>query len=133
MKRLVNLALAVPAASIAMLALGAVPAHAAPTTSSQAQLVGKLGYEGGAFPGKFHPTAGSVEVEFDSVTPITLVHRVGPSGRFRISLSAGKYTVIGCGPSSSSGATQGPCGQPVNITLTPGEVDHVKLVWAMVP
>ena len=74
-----------------------------------------------------------MEVEFDSVTPITLVHHVGPSGRFKISLSAGKYTVIGCGPSSSSAASMGTCGQPVNITLTPGEVDHVKLVWAMVP
>jgi hypothetical protein len=133
MSRPINLALAISVSSIGVLALQVGTAHAATTTSSQAELVGRLGYEGGAFPDKFHPTAGSVEVEFDSVTPLSLEHRVGPSGHFTIALPAGTYTVIGCGPSASGSTATGLCGQPVNLTLTPGEVHHIKLVWALAP
>ena len=60
MSRLINLALAVSAAGIAITGLQAAPAHAATATSTQALLVGELGYEGGAYPGGFHPTAGTV-------------------------------------------------------------------------
>jgi hypothetical protein len=133
MSRLTNVALAASVSGLAAVALQAGPAHAATTTSSQAELAGRLGYEGGAFPDTFHPTAGSIEVEFDSVTPITLEHRVGSSGHFKIALPAGKFTVIGCGPSASGGTASGQCSQPVNFTLTAGEVHHVKLIWAMVP
>ncbi len=133
MSRLTNVALVVSASSIAVIGLQVVPAHGATPTSSDSQLVGKLGFEGGAYPGKFHPTAGTVEVEFDGITPLTLVHQVGPSGHFEVPLPAGTYTVIGCGPSSSSGATSSPCSKPVNVTLTSGEVDHIKLVWALAP
>ena len=133
MSRLTNLALAVSVSSIAMITLQSVPAHAATTPSSQAELVGKLGYEGGAYPNKFHPTAGSVVVNFDSMTPLSLEKRVGPSGLFKIPLPAGRYTVIGCGPSSSGGAANGQCGKPTNVTLAAGEVDHIKLVWAYAP
>jgi hypothetical protein len=133
MSRVINLALVVSASSIAVLGLQVAPAHATTTTSSEAQLVGKLGFEGGAYPGKFHPTAGTVEVEFDGLTPLTLVRQVGPSGHFEIPLPAGMYTVIGCGPSSPSGASSSPCSKPVNLTLSSGEVDHIKLVWALAP
>jgi hypothetical protein len=132
MSRLTNLALAVSASSIAMIGLQSVPAHAASTTSSQAVLVGELGYEGGASPGGFHATAGSVEVDFYSV-PLTLEQPVGPSGRFKISLAAGKYTVIGCGPSASTSTAGGQCSKPKNLTLASGEVDHIRLVWAYAP
>jgi len=132
MSRFVKVILAVSASSIAMMALQAAPAHAATTTRGQAVLVGKLGVEGGAYPGRFHPTAGSVEVEFYSV-PLTLKQPVGPSGQFKIPLAAGKYTVIGCGPSASSGSTSGQCSKPRSLTLKPGEVDHIRLVWAQVP
>jgi hypothetical protein len=132
MSRFVKVLLAVCAGSMALVALQATPAHAATTTRAQALLVGKLGIEGGAYPGRFHPTAGSVEVEFYSV-PLTLRQPVGRSGHFRIPLAAGMYTVIGCGPSGSSSTASGPCGKPMNLTLTPGEVDHIKLVWAFVP
>jgi hypothetical protein len=133
MSRLSKLALAASVSGIAMVSLQTGPAHAATATASQAALVGKLGYEGGAYPDKFHPTAGSVEVEFDSVTPLSLEHRVGPSGQFKISLPAGMYTVIGCGPAASGGTAGGTCGRPVNLTLTRGDVDHIKLVWAYAP
>jgi hypothetical protein len=131
MYRFVKVVLAV-SAGIAMIALQAAPAHAATTTRPQALLVGKLGFEGGPYPGGFHPTAGSVEVEFYSV-PLVLEQPVGSSGRFKIPLSAGKYTVIGCGPSTSGGSASGQCSKPRNITLKPGEVDHIKLVWAYAP
>lgn len=107
------------------------PASAAGDASgNQAVLAGKLGYEGGAYPGKFHPTSGTVEVEFQN-PPLVLEKHVGKSGHFRIQLSPGSYTVIGCGPSSSGGSSQ--CSQPQNVTLTAGEVDHITLIWAYVP
>jgi hypothetical protein len=132
MSRLTNLALTLSASSIAMIGLQAAPAHAATTTGSQALLVGELGIEGGAYPGGFHPTAGSVEVEYYSV-PLVRNQPVGPSGHFKIPLAAGKYTVIGCGPSASSSTAAGQCSKPMTLTLTRGEVDHIKLVWAYVP
>lgn len=134
MSRLVNLALAVSAGSIGTIALQAAPAHGAAKSNTQAELVGKLGYEGGAVKaGGFHPTSGSVVVNFDSTTPLSLEKQVGPSGHFKIPLPAGKYTVIGCGPSSSGSGSSGQCSQPMNITLASGEVDHIKLVWAYAP
>jgi hypothetical protein len=131
MSRLINLALAASAGSIGVIALQAAPAHGA--ASTQAELIGKLGYEGGAAKGGgFHPTSGSVIVDFDSVTPLSLEKQVGPSGHFEIPLPAGQYTVIGCGPSSGSGSN-GQCSAPMNVTLASGEVDHIKLVWAYAP
>ena len=132
MSRLTNLVLAACASSIGVLAIGTAPAHASGPTS-EAELVGKLGYEGGAPPGGLHPTSGSVIVNVDGPTPLSLEKKVGPSGHFKIPLPAGSYTVIGCGPSSSGSAASAQCSKPKNITLTRGEVDHIKLVWALVP
>jgi len=131
MSRLINLALALAASSTTLIGLQAAPAQAATTTGGGSLLVGELGYEGGAYPGGFHPTAGTVDVEFYSV-PLVLVKNVGKSGHFKIQLSPGKYTVIGCGP-STPGASDSPCSQPQNLTLAAGEVDHIKLIWAYVP
>jgi hypothetical protein len=131
MFRYAKVALAVCASSMAMMALGSAPAYAATTTGPQALLVGKLGIEGGPYPGEFHPTAGSVEVNFSSV-PLTLEEPVGSSGKFKISLAPGNYTVIGCGPSASA-SVGGQCSKPKSLTLKPGEVDHIKLVWAYLP
>jgi hypothetical protein len=111
-------------------AMPAADAQAAPAPH-QALLVGQLGVEGGALPGTFHPGPGSVEVEFDRV-PLVIEHPVGPSGNFRIPLGPGSYTVIGCGPSAAAGPSS-QCSQPKNVTLAPGQVDHIRLVWAMVP
>src|SRR5580698_10029376 len=130
MSRLTNLALAFSASSVALIGLQAAPAHAATTPTHRSAIVGELGYEGGAAPGGFHPTAGTVEVEFNSV-PRTLLKHVGKSGHFHIKLSAGSYTVIGCGPSTSGGNAQ--CSQPQNINLAAGEVDHIQLIWAYAP
>jgi hypothetical protein len=132
MSRFVKVVLALSAACIAIVALQAAPAHAATTTGQQAVLVGKLGIEGGPYPGGFHPTSGSVEVKFHSV-PLVLLQPVGSSGQFKIPLAPGKYTVIGCGPSASGGSASGQCGKPRNITLKPGEVDHIRLVWLDAP
>jgi hypothetical protein len=118
-------------------ALTAVGVQAAPALASSAvvpnstsAIVGVLGYEGGGPSTKFHPTSGTVEVEFTN-PPLVLLKKVGDSGHFRIGLQPGSYTVIGCGPSSSGGSPL--CGQPQNITLKAGEVDHIRLIWAYVP
>ncbi len=131
MSRLANIALALSAGSVAMIGLQATPAHAASPAARHSAVAGKLGFEGGAAPGKFHPTAGTVEVEFHSI-PLVLEKHVGKSGRFHIKLSPGSYTVIGCGPAASSTAT-GLCSQPQNINLVAGEVDHIRLIWALAP
>jgi hypothetical protein len=130
MPRLANLALVLSASSIALIGLQSAPAHASTTSAKRAAIVGELGYEGGAAPGGFHPTAGTVEVEFNSV-PLTLEKHVGKSGHFHIELSPGSYTVIGCGPAASGGNSL--CSQPQNITLVAGEVDNIQLIWAYVP
>jgi len=132
MSRFVKVVLAVSATCIAMMALQAAPAYAATTTGQQAALVGKLGIEGGPYPGGFHPTSGSVKVEFYSV-PLVLKQPVGSSGQFKIPLPPGRYTVIGCGPSASDGSASRQCSKPRRITLKPGEVDHIKLVWLEAP
>lgn len=119
-------------------AISAVGIQAAPALASSdvgpnntSAIVGVLGYEGGGPTTKFHPTSGTVEVEFNS-PPLVLLKEVGNSGHFRIPLGPGSYTVIGCGPSSSSAGSPR-CGQPQNITLKAGEVDHIRLIWAYVP
>ena len=68
MSRLTNLALAASMGSIGLIALQAAPAHAI-GPKGQGELVGKLGYEGGAAPGGFHPTSGSVILNYDGKTP----------------------------------------------------------------
>jgi hypothetical protein len=130
MSRLTSLALALSASSIALIGLQAAPAHAA-TPSPRSAIVGELGYEGGAATSKFHPTAGTVEVEFNTV-PLVLERHLGASGKFHIKLSPGSYTVIGCGPGTSA-TSSGQCSQPQIITLATGEVDHIRLIWARVP
>ncbi|HXW32965.1 MAG TPA: hypothetical protein VEJ87_00160 [Acidimicrobiales bacterium] len=128
MSRLTNLALAVSASGVGIIGLAAAPASAGASPGIHSAIVGELGYEGGAPPGEFHPTAGTVEVEFNSV-PLVLERHVGKSGHFNISLGPGSYTVFGCGPSKSAGQ----CSTPQNINLLPGEVDHIQLIWAYVP
>jgi hypothetical protein len=129
MSRISKLALALSASSMAMIGLQAVPAHASPPTTPSL-VVGELGYEGGAATG-FHPTAGTVEVEFNSV-PLVIEHHVGASGKFGFKLAPGSYTLIGCGPATST-TGGGQCSRPQTIHLVAGEVDHVRLIWAMVP
>ena len=132
MSRVTNLALALSAGSIALIGLQAAPAHAGTTPTHRSAIAGELGYEGGAVTtGGFHPTAGTVEVEFNSV-PLVLEQHVGKSGKFHIKLSPGSYTVIGCGPAASTTAS-GQCSQPQNIHLVTGEVDHIRLIWAYAP
>lgn len=128
MSRLAKLALALSASTFTLLGLQALPSHAATPAVPRSAIVGELGVEGGAYPGTFRPTAGTVEVEFSQV-PLALLKHVGKSGKFDIKLSPGSYTVIGCGPKKSSDQ----CSQPQNITLVAGEVDHIQLVWAYLP
>ena len=128
MSRLAKCAVALLACSISVVGLTAVPAFAGTSAGPRSAIVGELGIEGGAYPGTFHPTAGTVEVEFNSV-PLALLKHVGKSGKFNIKLSPGSYTVIGCGPKNSGNQ----CSQPQNITLKTGEMDHIQLVWAYLP
>jgi hypothetical protein len=126
MSRFIKLALALSASSMTLTGLAAAPAYASTGAGPNSAIVGELGVEAG--PGGFHPTAGTVEVEFNSV-PLTLLKHVGMSGKFDIKLSPGKYTVFGCGPKKSDDQ----CSQPQDIKLAKGEVDQIQLVWADLP
>ncbi len=132
MARLLSLVAALSVSCLLGLGLQVAPAHAATPSVKQALLVGELGIEGGAYPGLFHPTAGTVEVEFAN-PPLVLLKKVGRSGQFRIALGPGTYTVIGCGPSGSAGISGRQCSRPQTVTLAPGEVDYLMLIWAYVP
>jgi len=70
MARILNAALLAVLLAVGAVALQAAPASA--VTPNRGVLAGQLGVEGGAFPGKFHPTAGTVDVEFRS-PPLVLV------------------------------------------------------------
>jgi len=133
MIRSVGVAVAVAALTL----IGTVPVAAAQAgTVTPAvpgtKLVGELGFEGGAYPGHFHPGPGTVEVEFD-MQPLVIQKKVGPSGHFSFSLGPGQYTVVGCGPSASGVSPGSQCSKPKSITLYSGEVRHIRLVWALVP
>jgi hypothetical protein len=126
MSRVLKLVMALSASSVVLVGLQAAPAQASTNAGRQSAIVGELGIDVG--PGAFEPTAGTVQVEFNS-HPLVLEKHVGKSGNFHIKLSPGSYTVIGCGPKKSSNQ----CSQPQNITLVRGEVDHIQLVWAVLP
>jgi len=125
--------IAVAAASLAgMLSASAPPTPPVTATGQRAELTGRLGYEGGPYPGGFHPTSGSVVVSFYS-QPLVLEEHVGRSGHFSISLSPGKYAVSGCGPSASDSSASRQCSTAKTITLSPDQVRHIELVWAYAP
>ena len=124
------IAASIAAGTFALTGLVAVPAQAA-TPKGGAEIIGKLGYEGGAYPGTIKPTAGTVIVQFVD-HPLELVHAVGPSGSFTLPLSPGTYTLTGCGPGTSASPV-GTCGRPVTVILAPHEKDHLELVWLMAP
>ena len=130
MSRLSLFAATLAASAFAVTGLTALPAQAA-TPNAGAEIIGQLGYEGGAYPGTFKPTAGTVFVQFD-LRPLQLVHAVGKSGSFKLHLSPGTYTLTGCGPATST-APVGQCGRPMTVTLVAHETDHLQLVWLMAP
>jgi hypothetical protein len=133
MPRLAKLASTLLAGTMTVIGLQAAPAFASSraglkSSGPTSAIVGKLGVEGGAYPDGFRPTAGTVEVEFNSL-PLVLIKAVGKSGKFDIKLSPGSYTVFGCGPQGSGNQ----CSQSQDISLTKGEVDDIQLVWAHLP
>ena len=129
-KRLPALGATFAAGTFALTGVLSGPAVAT-TPVRSAKVIGELGIEGGAYPGTFRPTAGTLFVQF-ALQPLELVKHVGRSGRIELALSPGTYTLTGCGPASSTGPV-GHCGQPQTVTLTPGEKDHIQLVWLMAP
>jgi hypothetical protein len=116
---------------VALGVLAATPTAVSASSTGRSRLVGELGYEGGAAPAPFHPTAGTVEVWF-TLNPLVLDWKVGPSGRFKIPLGPGTYAIVGCGPTSTA-ASAPLCGNKTTVTLRAGEVHRVRVVWAYAP
>jgi hypothetical protein len=116
------------AAAVAI-AFGPVPttaavAAAAPTTS-HGVISGHLGYEGGAYPGRFHPTAGVVTFAGpQKVSPV----QVPQSGHFTVHVVPGDYTLTGCG-----GTKNKQCGPPQQVTVKARATSHVHVPWLLAP
>ena len=122
MRRLGALFGIVLAASFGPGLLGAA-ANAQPAPNGT--ISGRLGFEGGPYPGGFHPTAGLVEF----VGPVIAgVVKVPKSGAFTIHVLAGRYTLTGC-----SGTRDMQCGSPQHVTVMAGATKHVRVVWLLAP
>lgn len=88
-------------------------------------IAGQLGYEGGAYPGKFHRTAGVVDVAGPkNASTVT----VPASGRFTLAVTPGSYTLTGCG-----GTNDKQCGPPQDVTVKAQKTSHVQVPWLLAP
>ena len=119
----------VVATAAAALALGPVDTSAtvaaASPMSPHGVISGQLGYEGGAYPGGFHPTAGLVKF----VGPQTVgTVKVPESGDFTVDVVPGDYTLTGC-----SGTKNRQCGPPQQVTVKAHTTRHVRVVWLLAP
>jgi hypothetical protein len=115
------------ATAAASLAFGVVDTTASATASPAPHGVisGQLGFEGGAYPGRFHPTAGLVKFAGpQKVGPV----KVPKSGDFTVHVVPGDYTLTGC-----SGTKNRQCGSPQDVTVKAGKTRHVQVVWLMAP
>jgi hypothetical protein len=115
------------ATAAASLAFGVVDttASAAAGPAPHGVISGQLGYEGGAYPGRFHPTAGLVKFAGpQKVGPV----KVPKSGNFTVHVVPGDYTLTGC-----SGTKDSQCGSPQDVTVKAGKTRHVQVVWLMAP
>jgi hypothetical protein len=88
-------------------------------------IAGQLGFEGGAYPGGFHPTAGLVKfVGPEKVRPI----KVPESGDFTMRVVPGVYTLTGCG-----GTRNRQCGPPQQVTVKTRTTSRVQVAWLLAP
>lgn len=88
-------------------------------------IAGQLGFEGGAYPGGFHPTAGLVKfVGPQKVGPV----KVPESGAFTVHVVPGDYTLTGC-----SGTKNRQCGPPQQVAVKARTTSRVQVVWLLAP
>jgi len=117
--------LALVAALTATFALGSSTAWAAAGPSgSHGVISGQLGYEGGAYPGLFHATAGIVKVKGPDGNGRVKV----PASGFSMRVAPGHYVLTGC-----SGTRNKQCGPPDPVTVKAGKTSHVEVVWLLAP
>ncbi len=88
-------------------------------------IAGQLGYEGGAYPGGFQPTAGVVK--FVGPQRVGRV-KVPDSGSFTVDVVPGIYTLTGCG-----GTKDRQCGSPQDVTVKAQKTSRVEVVWLRAP
>jgi hypothetical protein len=117
------------ATAIATIAFGAVGTNAAiaeaSTSTPHGVIAGQLGFEGGAYPGGFHPTAGLVKFKGpQKVGPV----KVPDSGNFTVHAVPGDYTLTGC-----SGTKNRQCGSPQQVIVKARKTSRVQVVWLLAP
>jgi hypothetical protein len=99
-------------------------ATATPSTP-RGVVTGQLGYEGGAYPGLFHPTAGVVKFEGPQ-SPQRV--KVPESGDFTVDVVPGHYTLTGCG-----GTKNRQCGPSEQVIVRSRATTHVQVPWLLAP
>ena len=105
---------------------GAAAVSARPSpAAADGTVKGLLGYEGGAYPGKFHRTSGVVDV---AGPKSTITVSVPDSGRFTVHLAPATYELTGCG-----GTNDAQCGPAQKVKVASARTVHVKVPWALVP
>ncbi len=127
MRRLTVFAACASAALVVGLPVSASAATVAPAKGTVA---GQIGYEGGAFPGGFHPTSGSVKI-VAATASASKVLEVGNSGNFKVLLAPGKYTFIGCAQAHAVQCAQKGLWQ--KVTVKSGSTQSVQLVTFLAP
>ena len=111
--------------AICLAAFTASPVAAASPLTSHGVISGQLGYEGGAYPGTFHPTAGLVKFAGpQKVGPV----KVPKSGDFTVHVIPGHYTLTGC-----SGTNDKQCGPPQQVTVKARTTSRVQVPWLLAP
>lgn len=94
-------------------------------SAADGTITGQLGYEGGAYPGGFHPTAGVVQIAGAGLTEL---QNVPKSGDFTVHVVPARYTLTGC-----SGTNDTQCGQPMHVKVKTGRTKLVQVVWLLAP
>ncbi len=125
MRRL--LVIAVVAVFAGLIAPVGAYAHTSPKPA-YGTVTGQVGYEGGAFPGGFHATTGSVKISNASSVRVVEVPTVAG---FSVALSPGAYTFVGC---AGAHATQCPVSFLwQTIVVKAGSTQTVQLVTFLAP
>jgi hypothetical protein len=121
LRRLIRVAALATGLCVTTAATGATATASTP----RGVITGQLGYEGGAYPGLFHPTAGVVK--FVGSKSFGRV-KVPKSGDFTVDVAPGQYTLTGCG-----GTKNRQCGPSEQVIVKTRTTTHVQVPWLLAP
>lgn len=99
-----------------------------PPKPSHGTVNGQVGYEGGAYPGGFHATSGSVKISNASAVRVV---EVPTAAGFSVTLDPGTYTFVGCAGAQATQCAASYLWQTVVVKA--GSTQTVQLVTFLAP